>query len=79
MVKRGADRAYFPNPSKSLFISNTPVQEEVVKREFEAEVLALNIVSDSRYLGAYIGPQEELEAWVKPQVEAWAHRVILLG
>ena len=24
---------------------------------------------------AYLGPQAELEAWVKPQVEAWAHRV----
>ena len=33
----------------------------------------MNFVSGSRYLGAYLGPQAELEAWVKPQVEAWAH------
>ena len=26
-----------------------------------------------------MGPQEELAAWVKPQVEAWAHRVRILG
>ena len=39
----------------------------------------MNFVSGSRYLGAYLGPQEELEAWVKPQVEAWAHGVMVLG
>ena len=26
-------------------------------------------------MGAYLGPQEELEVWVKPKVEAWAHGV----
>ena len=31
------------------------------------EVLALNFVTVSRYLGAYLGPQEELEAWVNPK------------
>ena len=41
--------------------------------------LVLNFVSGSRYVGAYIGPQKELEAWVKPQVEASAHRVGVLG
>ena len=44
-----------------------------------AEGLTLNFVSASRYLGEYLGPQEELEAWVKPQVEAWAHRVKVLA
>ena len=49
------------------------------KRESAVEVFALNFVSGSRYLGAYLGPQKELEAWVNPQVEAWAHRVRVLG
>ena len=48
-------------------------------REFEAEVLALNFFSGSRYMGAYLGPQEELATWVKPQVEAWSHGVKVLG
>ena len=43
------------------------------------EGLELNFVSDSRYIGAYLGPQEELEEWVKPQVESWDHRVLVLG
>ena len=49
------------------------------EREFEAEVLPPNFSSGSRYLGAYLGPQEELSVWVKPQVEAWAHWFRVLG
>ena len=75
LMKRGLDRGYFPEPAKPLFISDTLGQEEAVKREFAKEGLVLNFTRGSRYLGAYLGPQKELEAWVKPQVEAWAHRV----
>ena len=74
-MRRGPDRGYSPEPDKSLFISDTLGQEEAEKREFAVEGLTLNFVSDSRYLGTYLGPQAELEAWLKPQVEAWAHRV----
>ena len=75
LMRRRPDRGYLPEPAKPLFISDTPRQEAAAKREFPAEGLTLNFVSGSRYLGAYLGPQAELEAWVKPQVEAWAHGV----
>ena len=78
-MKRGPDRGYLPNPAKSLFILDTPGQEAAAKREFVAEGLTLNFVSGSRYLGAYLGPQAELEPWVKPQVEAWAHGLRFLA
>ena len=26
-------------------------------------------------MGAYFGTREELKEWVRPKVEAWAHRV----
>ena len=38
----------------------------------------LNFVRGSRYLGDYLGPQEEFVAWVKSQVEPWAHGVRVL-
>ena len=57
LMGRGADQGYLPDQDKYLFISETPGQEEVAKREFEAEGLKLNFVSGSRYLGAYLGPQ----------------------
>ena len=70
LMKRGPDRGYLSEPTKSLFISDTPGQETAAKREFAAEGLTLSFVSGSTYLVAYLGPQAELEAWVKPQVEA---------
>ena len=43
------------------------------------EGIVLNFVSVGLYLGAYLGPQEELVAWMKFQVEAWDHGVRVLG
>ena len=79
LINRGPDRGYFPDPAKSLFISDTQGQEAAAKREFAKEGLDLNSVSGSRYLGAYLGPQAELEEWLKPLVEAWAHVVRVLA
>ena len=79
LMKRGPDQGYFPEPDNSLSILDTPGQEEAAKREFAMEGIDLNFVSGSRYLRAYLGPQAELEAWVKPQVETWAHGVKLLA
>ena len=79
LMKRVPDRGYFPEPAKYLFISDTPGQEEAAKRELAKMALFLNFVSGSTYLGAYLGPQAELEAWLKPQVEAWANGVRVLA
>ena len=54
LMERGPGRGYFPEPAKSLSISDTPGQEEVTRREFTAEGLVLNFVSGSRYLGSYL-------------------------
>ena len=34
LINSGPDQGYFPKPDKSLFISDTPGQEEAEKREF---------------------------------------------
>ena len=74
-MRRRPDQGYLPEPTKPLFVSDNLGQDKAAKPEFASGGLILNFVSGSRYLGAYLGPQEELEAWVKPQVEAWAHGV----
>ena len=79
LMKRGPDRGYLPELAKSIFISDTQGQEEEAKREFVKEGLGLNFIRGSRYLGAYLGPQKALEAWFKPQVEAWAYWFRVLG
>ena len=70
LMRRSLDWGYVTKPAKYLFILDTPGQEAATKKEFDMEGFTLNFVSGSQYLGAYVGPQEELEAWVKPQVEA---------
>ena len=72
LMERGMEWGYLPDPLKSVFISDTPGREEVARWEFAADGLVLNFVSGSWYLGAYMGPQEELATGFKPQVEAWA-------
>ena len=68
LMERGLDQGYLPNPTKSFFILDIPDQEEAAKIELEAKGIKLKFVRRSRYLGAYMGPQEELATWVKPQV-----------
>ena len=78
-MKSGPEQVYLPEPDKSIFILDTTGQEEAAKQEFAKEGPCLNFVSGSRYLMAYLGPQEQLEVWIKLQVEAWAHGVRVLG
>ena len=74
-MDRGPEQGYFYELSKPLFIAENPKEKEVMRQEFEQAGLNLTYVDDSKYLGAYLGTMEEIEAWVRPKVEAWAHRV----
>ena len=68
LMDRKAEQGYLPKPAKSLFIADTPDQEEMAKRDFVVEAIELDSVGGSRYLGAYLFPQGDLKAGVKPQV-----------
>ena len=46
--------------AKSIFIVDNPEGKDAAKREFERAGLNLNYVDGGRYLGAYLGPREEL-------------------
>ena len=58
----GADRGYLSKLAKLLFIADNLEDEEAARREFELEGLNLNYLGGIRYLGAYLGPREELDA-----------------
>ena len=64
------DRGYFPNTANSFFIADNPEDGDAERRKLERVGLYLNDVDGSQYLGAYLGPREELEVWVRPKVEA---------
>ena len=61
ILDRGTHLGESSKPDKLLFISDYPDQGEVTKWGFEAEVIQLNFVGETWYLGLYIGPREELE------------------
>ena len=52
LMEGGADRRYFPDTSKSLFIANNPEEKEVKMREFDRVGLNINYVDCIQYLGA---------------------------
>ena len=64
--EEGAGLGVFTQAGKSTLRSDTPVQQEAVRREFAAEGVVLNFFSGSPYLGSYLGTQEELMGSVKP-------------
>ena len=68
LIDRGSDWGYFPEPSKSLFIADSPEQGKAENREFAVEKINLYFVGGSRYLGAYIGHRGYFKAWVKPNM-----------
>ena len=74
----GARTGVLPQSSQAAFIANNLEDKEAEKREFEREGLNLNYVDGSKYLGDYLGPRAELEAWVWPKMEAWAHEFRIL-
>ena len=79
LMDRGSDQGYFHKPAKSHFIANNYEDKEVARQEFKKAGLYINCVDGIRYMGPYLGPREEKEAWVRPKVEAWTHRVRTLA
>ena len=79
LMDRRPDWGYFSKPAKSIFISDNPEEKEAAKREFKQAGLNINYIDCGRYLGAYLGPREELKDWVHPKVEAWADGVRILA
>ena len=74
----GKYRWYFSETAKSPFIAYFTTHEAAALWEFEAEGLALKSVGGSHYLGAHMGTREDLDAWVRTQLEAWAQGVCTL-
>ena len=79
LMDRKPHQVYLPEPSKLLLISDKPKHKEAARREFERSGLNINYLDGRQYLGAYLGPREELYKWVWTKVEAWAHGVRTLA
>ena len=64
LLERGTSRGYFPELANSLFVCDSPTQEETAKQVREAEGLRVNVVPGIRCFVAYVSPVEDRDAWV---------------
>jgi hypothetical protein len=68
----GPVRGYYPEPSKSILISQPEEQDQA--REALSD-FAFRYVDGHRYVGGFIGTPEARDAWLKPQLEAWVYGI----
>jgi hypothetical protein len=64
----GPARGYFPEPSKSILISDPEKQADA---RHHLTGFAFKYVDGSRYVGSFIGTDEARDAWLQPQIEDW--------
>ena len=69
-LEQGLVKGYFPKLYKSIFICDSPAQEEATKQAFVEEGLRVNMVPGSQYLGAYSVPEKDRDTWVRLQEES---------
>ena len=79
IMERGPDQGKLPMLANYLFIVDNLEEKGATRKEFKQAGLNLYYIDCSRYLKAYLGPREELEEWVRPKVEAWAHKVCTIS
>ena len=59
---RGADRGYYPEPTKSIFV----VAERNVPRAKEySQEMGIQVMTGRRYLGGFVGERVAEAIWIK--------------
>ena len=76
LLQHGPPRGYFPEPDKSTLIcrpqDQATMQQLLHRYQFQYK-------SGSRYLGGFIGDDDEHENWLKAQVSDWVEAVRTLS
>jgi hypothetical protein len=72
LVELGPAFGYYPEPLKSILV----VKEvnKAAATEYFAD-LGFTVVTGHRYLGGFLGANEDLQAWLKDKASTWEHAV----
>ena len=70
---RGPARGYYPEPSKSIFIPDNAADADRC-REILVE-LPFKHQTGARYLGSFLGSDEERQEWLRPQIQTWVEGI----
>ena len=72
LLKHGEHFGYYLNTGKSICIVRP---EDLTKATELFGGLKLRFVTGFRYVGGFIGADDERDTWLKPQIDAWAQGV----
>lgn len=70
----GPSRGYYPEPDKCVLVSTNEAQARVVLARFPFQYR-----SGHRYVGSFVGPDEDRREWLRPQIQQWLHGVRCLA
>ena len=70
LSKRGPAFGYYPEPQKSFFVVSPNFLSEA---ESVFSQLGVKVVTASRFLGKFIGDQENLKMYINQKVHMWEH------
>ena len=79
LVEHGPDFGYFPEPGKSIHVCDDVADMAAAEEAFAARGLSVNLHDGYRYVGGFIGGQQQETEWVKPKVAAWVEGVRILA
>ncbi len=76
LQRLGPERAYFPEPTKSIFVCSPDDREAAEARlvQFQFE-----FHDGYRYVGGFLGSDTAQSAWLAPQKENWVQGVVSLA
>jgi hypothetical protein len=72
LVELGPAFGYYPEPLKSILVIKEA--NKAAATEYFAD-LGFTVVSGHRYLGGFLGANEDLQAWLKDKASTWEHAV----
>ena len=76
LIELGPKYGYFPEPEKSYVIVNPDclLKAREIFQEFD-----INVVEGSRFLGGYIGAEEEKTNWLEKKIDTWVICISILS
>jgi hypothetical protein len=73
LVELGPAFGYYPEPSKSILVVKEA--NKAATTEYFAD-LGFTVVTGHRYLGVFLGANEDLQAWLKDKASTcWEHAI----
>ena len=72
LILEGPKYGYFPEPEKSYLVVH-PDFVDIAKEKFAD--FRMNIVTSHRFLGGFIGNDDDVSSWISKKVDVWVNLI----